>query len=363
MKIAFVIYRYFPYGGLQRDMAAAALNAVSRGHSVTVLCAEWESEEIPGVAVEILPTSGFTNHGRMLAFSRQVRERLGKSDFDRSLMFNRMGGGDFYFAADNCLLTGWRRSHSATARRLLPRYRTFLALEKAVMSPTSQTRIFALTKTQIADYRHCYGTPENRFILLPPGVMADFRRPAEAEAAAIRSAKRRELGIAEDALTLIQVAASFHTKGVDRACAAFAELKKIRPDARFLVVGPDRPLKRPGVDFLGGRTDVPALLLTADLMIHPARCEATGGVLTESLSAGTPPLTVATCGYAPLVADIAPELVLPEPFDQNSFNAALLATVGRLNEYKTRTACYGWSHDLGHRTSEIVDELEKGILL
>lgn len=47
MKLLFPIFRYFPHGGLQRDMLRIAETAVKRGHAVTVCTMRWESPDAP----------------------------------------------------------------------------------------------------------------------------------------------------------------------------------------------------------------------------------------------------------------------------------------------------------------------------
>ena len=50
MKLAFLLFEYFPYGGLQRDMVAIATKALERGHQVTVLTRAWHGDPAPSKA-------------------------------------------------------------------------------------------------------------------------------------------------------------------------------------------------------------------------------------------------------------------------------------------------------------------------
>ena len=45
MRIAFCIYKYFPFGGLQRDFFRVASEVSSRGHYVRVYVREWTGEK------------------------------------------------------------------------------------------------------------------------------------------------------------------------------------------------------------------------------------------------------------------------------------------------------------------------------
>ena len=74
MNFAFAIFKYFPFGGLQRDMLRMAECAVGRGHRVTVFTASWKGEEPPdGIQVRILKVRGWSNHGRARSFERLFR--------------------------------------------------------------------------------------------------------------------------------------------------------------------------------------------------------------------------------------------------------------------------------------------------
>ena len=44
MRLAFILYKYFPYGGLQRDFMRIALECQQRGHGIRVYTPIWEGE-------------------------------------------------------------------------------------------------------------------------------------------------------------------------------------------------------------------------------------------------------------------------------------------------------------------------------
>ena len=43
-KLAILLFRYFPYGGLQKDFMGVAKELLSRGHSIRVYTRIWEGE-------------------------------------------------------------------------------------------------------------------------------------------------------------------------------------------------------------------------------------------------------------------------------------------------------------------------------
>lgn len=370
MKLAFGIFKYFPHGGLQRDMMRIAAEAVRRGHRVTVYAISAEGEIPAGVKLELLPVSGWSNHGRAKRFAAALRRKFEAEKPDLFFAFNRMPGADLYFAADNCFALSAQR-HPALVRKLLPRYRTFLAFEEAIFTPEAKTVILYLTPGQLRDFQQVYHTPAERFRLLPPGIPADRRRPEHP--GPVREAKRSEFGIAADEILLIQVGSGFRTKGVDRSLRAVAALpEELKKRTRLLVAGRDSGNTCPKltaslgisnrVIFAGGRDDVGALLLAADLLIHPARNEATGTVLIEALAAGTPVMATANCGFANYVAESGGIVIPADPFDQETFDrelAAALSTPGRLEQLKQLAIDYGAKADFYRRAEAAVDYIEE----
>ncbi|MBR2905979.1 MAG: hypothetical protein IKC08_08780 [Lentisphaeria bacterium] len=74
MRFIFAIYRFFPYGGLQKDFLRMAREVIRRGHSLTVLAAEWEGEKPSGAELVMLNAAGLTNHAKMASFGKNVRK-------------------------------------------------------------------------------------------------------------------------------------------------------------------------------------------------------------------------------------------------------------------------------------------------
>ncbi|MCQ2378859.1 MAG: glycosyltransferase family 4 protein [Victivallaceae bacterium] len=369
MRWAFVIYRYFPHGGLQKDFVRILREAAKRGHSVTVLCAQLDAPlpETGNVETKVFPVPGFGNHGKMKKFEKSVRKFLAEKDFDAVLLFNRMACGDFYFAADNCLAKWYGSRSFWPLLRFLPRYRTFLALENSVFSTASPTKIFTITPGQVEDYRAAYGTQPERFIPLPPGIDPDFRRPSDA--GALHRDVCREFGFPETTLLLLQTAAKFRVKGVDRTLRALAALPAVwREKCRLLVAGGDdaAPARRfcrglgieKQVVFAGARSDIPRLVGASQLMVHPARNEATGTVIAEALATGVPVIASGACGFASYAAMIDEKLALPEPFRQEKLDETLVFALENLERLSrtTREKCSGF--DFYRRAELAVDALE-----
>jgi UDP-glucose:(heptosyl)LPS alpha-1,3-glucosyltransferase len=58
MKLAFCLFKYFPYGGLQRDFLRIARVCRERGHEVHVYTMQWEGDVEPGLPIHFITASG-----------------------------------------------------------------------------------------------------------------------------------------------------------------------------------------------------------------------------------------------------------------------------------------------------------------
>ncbi len=333
MQLAFSLFKYFPFGGLQRDFLRIALACQARGHAVRVYTLSWQGKIPEGFDVVQVPAKALSNHRRYEKFAEWVRLDLARRPVHRVVGFNKMPGLDVYYSADPCYEDKAQMLRNKLYR-LSGRYRHFSAFEHAVFDPRSPTEILMISALQQPLFEKHYGTPAGRFHLLPPGIARD--RCAPANAAEIRKEFRREFGLNEDDLLLVQIGSGFKTKGLDRSLKALAALPvALKARTRLIAIGQDepRPFERQiralglesQVSILKGRDDIPRFLLGADLLIHPAYNENTGTVLLEAVVAGLPVLTTAACGYAHYVDDAGAGHVIPLPFAQAALDASLAA--------------------------------------
>jgi len=331
MQLAFCLYKYFPYGGLQRDFLRIAAACQARGHAVRVYTLEWNGEVPEGFELVRVPVKALANHRRYARYTAWVARDIAARPVDRVIGFNKMPGLDVYFAADPCFEDKARTLRNPLYR-WSGRYRHFAAYERAVFAPASTTRILLISPAQQSVFTHYYGTPAERFHLLPPGIAADRRAPPDA--AQIRAAFRDEHGLAADDRLLLQIGSGFKTKGLDRSLAALAALPAaLKRRTRLIAIGEDdarsfvlqaRTLGLSDrVSILKGRSDIPRFLLGADLLIHPAYQEAGGIVLLEAIVAGLPVLASSVCGFAHYIEAADAGRVLPAPFEQAHLDAAL----------------------------------------
>jgi UDP-glucose:(heptosyl)LPS alpha-1,3-glucosyltransferase len=369
VTLAFLLYKYFPYGGMQRDFRRFVEECQLRGHSCRIYYIHWQGEQIPNADLRQVPASAAGNHTRNERYWRWVKADLEKDPVDGVIGFNKMPGLDVYYAADSCYLDKAYQERGVLYR-LGPRFRHFAAYERAVFGADSDTQILLISDTEQAKFEHYYHTSRQRMTMLPPGISPDRRAGPDAQLR--RTASRGALGLADNSHALLFVGSGFIKKGLDRAISALAAAGDREPqrDVQLFVVGQDKERRfrrlaqqlgvAQRVHFLGGRDDVPDLLLAADALIHPALDEAAGIVLLEALVAGLPVLVTDVCGYANHIAKASAGLVLASPFVQDDLNAAVLQSMDAefASACKSSALAYAEQEDLYsmHRTGAVLIE-------
>jgi UDP-glucose:(heptosyl)LPS alpha-1,3-glucosyltransferase len=351
MRIAFAIMKLFPGGGLQRDCVEIARYCRQRGHDVVVFTSYKDGSDFADdIAVAVLPIGQNTNHRMLEAFASSFRWVAALQSFDLVVGFDKLTHLDVLYCADPSI---YFRMKKERFRFLIPRYRTYLALERATFASGRKTKVLMLSHKQLSEYRSVWHTAPERLSLLPPTISSVRRRPQN-RVNGVRAAVRAQFGFAPRDWVWIAIGVQAHTKGLDRTIRALREF----PTARLVVVGlaetstraakamADRA-KRWGladrVSFVGHREDIPELMAAADLLVHPARHDTTGTVILEAVVNGLPIVTTSICGYAQHVDAAEAGIVIREPFRYTAFIAALSAAedVGRRNRWSESAAAYG----------------------
>ena len=333
MKFAFTIFKYFPYGGVQRDMLRIANDCAKLGHTVTIYTGEWRGDKPQGnVQLKILPSKGMLNHQRYQSLIDAMHAALKLEPVDFVVGFNRMEGLDAYYAADPCFIARANEEKS-WFYRLSARFRFFRDSENAVFSTQSGCEVLLLTVRDKVEFQHWYQTPDTRLHVLPPNIPADKFKNKDRISA--RAYLLEQFGLPEYAYVILTVGSAYIRKGVDRVVSALAALPEtIRNNTWLIAVGEyessstfAKDAKNLGVAErciqAGGRADVADLMLGANLLAHPARSELAGLVIVEAMTAGLPVLLTDVCGYASHVQAAGAGIVLDSPFDQSQCNQAL----------------------------------------
>jgi UDP-glucose:(heptosyl)LPS alpha-1,3-glucosyltransferase len=331
MRIAFAIMKLFPGGGLQRDCVEIARHCRQRGHDVVIFTSfKDDSDFADDLAVVVLPIRPRTNHRMQEEFATSFRWAAAVQQFDLVVGFDKLTHLDVLYCADPSVYCRMRKERF---RFLIPRYRSYLALERATFAPGRRTKVLVLSETQRNEYRDAWHTSAERLALLPPTVSSGRRCP-EFRRNGRRDARRADLGLTPLDWVWIAIGVQPHTKGFDRTVRALRQF----PNAKLLVVGLAETSTRAAaalaararrlgvadrISFLGHREDIPDVMAAADLLVHPARHDTTGTVILEAVVNGLPVVTTSVCGYARHVIAADAGIVVDEPFDAGAFTAAL----------------------------------------
>ena len=368
--VAFCLFKYFPHGGMQRNFLRTARAVVALGYRVRAYVISWEGDVPDGIDVVRVSVSGFANHRRYARFERRVQALLARDRPACVVGFNRMRGLDVYYSADPCYAAKTERM--GRLQRILPRQRYFLAAERAVFERGARTQIMLIAPHEQAEYEARYGTEPERVTVLPPGIARD--RCAPDDASEVRAGFRAEHALGDDDVLVLMIGSGFATKGLDRALLALSRLPgDLESRTRLVAIGKDnaRPFARLArrlgiadrVSILTGRDDVPRFLQGADVLVHPAYAETAGNALLEALVAGLPSVVSAACGNARYVEQANAGCVVPEPFDQATFDSALvdlLRDPRRRARLRANGIAFGRSADLyslPERAAAIIAEI------
>lgn len=191
-------------------------------------------------------------------------------------------------------------------------------------------RVIAVSHHTATHLVEAEGASREKIRVVWNGIDFDRVRASEGDP---RGRVRQELGLGDDYVLLI--AARLHPeKGYDHLFPALREaIQRLNRKVILLVAGEGQLVSRyreqvralgleASVRFLGFRTDLPDLMLTADLFVLPSVAEAFGLVLTEAIYLGTP--VVATrVGGIPEIVDDGIDGVLVPPADSAALAAAI----------------------------------------
>ncbi|MEA1967287.1 MAG: glycosyltransferase family 4 protein [Thermodesulfobacteriota bacterium] len=335
MKFAFCLFKYFPSGGLQRGFLQLAKACISRGHQVDVYTGSWEGKQLDNLKIFIIPNKGITNHNRYKSFAKRLDNYVTAKHYDAVVGFNKMPGLDIYFASDTCFAI--KALERSLLYRLSRRCKTLMYLEDAVFNKKSKTEIISISDNEKKLYMEYYGTAEQHFHSVPPGISMDRLTPPKSQnAQKIRDDFRHAFSIKSNQYVVLMVGSDYKRKGVDRAIKAISALPPLfRKKTILMVVGKGRVrpysklAKKKGIssliNFVGERDDVPRFLVGADILLHPAYQENTGTVLIEAMAAGLPVLVTENCGYSFHIELANAGKLVPSPFVQETLNNTLIS--------------------------------------
>ena len=361
-KLALLLYRYFPYGGLQKDFLGISKELVARGHIVKVYTRSWEGDIPENIDVVETGEKGLSNYSKNKNYVSEVMKSLKNFMPDIVFGFNKMPGLDLYFAADTCFAKQSLTKNSM--QRFTRRFKQSMAFEEDVFSVSSKSRIFLLNEKQSQDFQDFYSTQHERLTIIPPGIEKNW---IDQESINIHEL----LNIPRNEKIILFVGSDFSRKGLDRAILGMSYLSEHNISATLLVIGDDskEPYKKiikehsleNKVIFLGPRKDVASFMKSSHLLVHPAREEAAGNIIIEALVSGLPSLISAEVGFSGEVVKYESGIVVTGNFTQEKFNTLLEENISdvKLSSVKERIKPLANDNYFYSRFSFIADYIER----
>lgn len=309
LRIAIVIERFAPHAGGVENVAWQVAHELLRvGEDVQVIARECTDGR--GVPVDLVRAPRFWQPLRVYTFDRGAHARTSARngrDFDVVHGFSRTRNQDLYRAGGGSHADYLRRSYSelgARARRLSPRHRLLLAIDRHVFSDPSQ-RIQCSSRLVADRLIEQEDVARERILLLPNGVDLDRFSSTRSRSAGLRLRAAEDVGDGPGPLWLFP-GSGWQRKGLLPLMRALA-----RPEVashRLWVAGRDEdaPWRRraerlgiaPRVRFLGERRDLEVVYQAVDGMALPTRYDPFANVTLEAAAAGLPIVTSRANGAA-----------------------------------------------------------------
>jgi UDP-glucose:(heptosyl)LPS alpha-1,3-glucosyltransferase len=365
MQLAFCLYKYFPYGGLQSNFINIAKACQLRGHKIRVYVMDWSGETPADFEIVKIPATKYINYNKQKDFAELVSKHLSRHPVDLVIGFNKIPFVDIYYAADNCLA----EKQQGKWINWLPRYAFLLSSERELLTSKNLT-VMAISEQQISDFNRHYKTPLENIRLLPPGIRKDclYDESCKSKGDSIR----QSLNLTDEQYLLLAVGSGFKTKGLDRSIKAIARLpEKIKKQCKFVVIGKDtftafkRLAAKMGIGdrviHIDGAKNIADYLFAADLLLHPAYNEAAGMVLLEAGIAGLPVLVSENCGFSRYVSEYRFGQVIPQPFNEDVYVKMLTEMLesDRLSLWSENGIRFGREADIFSRAERAADLIEE----
>lgn len=300
MKIIHIVRRYGPAGGMERYVWETTRELAKLGHTVQVLCETCVAEKPAGITVHELGTMAFRPRWIYYwRFGRRVEKWLRAHPQPGWLIHSheRVGvhdvttfhGPPFASVRDK---PWWKKISLRVAMQLYMERRELRVAQSIV--PNSE-----IISRQLAHYYPEYAHKLTQPVV--PGVLPGVIRTPR--------------NVPTDGGIIGFVGREWQRKGLPLAVGIAAQLRRERPNLELWVVGPnEREVQhlfadwQDGYRLLGWRTDN-SHFQEIDVLLHPAKAEPYGMVITEAMAARVPVVVSDACGAAAQVNAEAGEVV------------------------------------------------------
>ncbi|MHC1743008.1 MAG: glycosyltransferase family 4 protein [Syntrophobacteraceae bacterium] len=326
MKVAFIRYRYDPYGGAERFTQLLMEHLVARGDEVHLYARRWKDATASG---PILHRVGGPGWPAILAYAsfvvlvgravRQGRYDLIQSN-ERTLCQHVYRAGDGVHARwleVRLGQLGWLRRCSI---HLNPFHRLRLWLERALFESPELKAVIVNSNMVRDEILARFRIDADRIHTIYNGV--DLKRFHPSRRGEVGEALRNRAGLAGKTPVLLFVGSGFERKGLEPLLRAAARSNR---GAHVWVVGKGRSshyeslARRLGIDsrviFWGPQQDVVPFYAGADFCVLPTLYDPFPSVVLEAMASALPVITTRQCGAAEIIDEGADGFVVSSPSD------------------------------------------------
>jgi UDP-glucose:(heptosyl)LPS alpha-1,3-glucosyltransferase len=343
LKVAFIRYRYNPYGGAERFTEILADSFGRRGIEVHLFARRWPREINSAICLHRIRGPAWPPLLGHAAFVYLVGRAVRKQGFDLIQSNERTLCQDIYRAGDgvharwlelralrqNLLQRLWVRCHPFHIYRLWLERRLFESRNiKAVIVNSEMVRQEILSRFRI---------PNERIHTIYNGVDLERFCPENRDSVGVEL--RTRCGLGTEIPVVLFVGSGFERKGLSHLIRAMVIAGG---DARLWVVGKGRTgryeklASRLGVArrtvFWGPQKEVGQFYAAADIFVLPTLYDPFPTVVLEAMASGLPVITTAECGAAEIITHGEQGFVLKSAVDAGE----LALFMGRLYQKDLR---------------------------
>lgn len=295
LKVLHVVRRYGPVGGMERYVWELTQELRDLGHEVEVLCEVCPAQKPEGIAVHELGTIAPRPRWlSLLRFGKRVARWLEANPRPEWLIHSHerlsshhittFHGPPFATVRDR---PWWRKVSVRVAMQMFLERRELTVAKCIVPNSNVISKSLAHYYPELA---HKLSTP------VVPGVAPGVMRQARS--------------IPTDGGVIGFVGKEWQRKGLPFAVEIVAALRRARPNLQFCVVGPTTAeIQHLFASWLGGYQllgwSAQSHFADFDVLLHPAKAEPYGMVISEAMAASVPVVVSDLCGAADQVAPSA----------------------------------------------------------
>jgi glycosyltransferase involved in cell wall biosynthesis len=294
--VLLIINALYP-GGAETQLMHLAIGLAKSGHEVTLCCVDdtyIDLEPLERAGVEVVTLHAGSRARRIAALPRLARLARHSEIVHCTIWDASLWGRIAAILARRPVVVGDhstdRSIHTSSGGASR---QGWIAMHNRLLDPfTYATVACATEQRQVLEGE---GVSTEKIVYIPNGLPL-----AELAAAAAAGPSREDLGLSAQAPVVMQVGVFRKEKNQRGALEAIAAARASGSDAQLVFVGDGR--NRQGVEaraheigadwahFLGFRSDVPALLSLADVMLQPSLADAMPMTVLEAMALGVPVL-------------------------------------------------------------------------